>query len=63
MILISLNRYFLDDRLLGPSTAQEVIQLTSGQSLNQGLGVQNPARVLMLDAASVSISSFILVIS
>ncbi|XP_021962373.1 E3 ubiquitin-protein ligase HUWE1 isoform X3 [Folsomia candida] len=38
-------------RLLGPSTAQDAMQFTSGQSFNHGLGVQNPARVLMLDAA------------
>lgn len=41
-------------RLLGPSTAQDAMQFTSGQSFNHGLGVQNPARVLMLDAAVVN---------
>jgi hypothetical protein len=39
-------------RLLGPSTAQDVIQLTTGQALNhQGI---RDARLLVMDAATVS---------
>jgi len=38
-------------RLLGPSTAQEVIQLTTGQALNQGM---RDARFLVMDATAVS---------
>lgn len=36
-------------RLLGPSTAQEVIQLTTGQALNQGI---RDARFLVMDATA-----------
>lgn len=59
VLFLYLNFCILSCRLLGPSTAQDAMQFTSGQSFNQGLGVQNPARVLMLDAAAVSIFLFL----
>jgi len=42
-------------RLLGPSTAQEVIQLTSGQSLSRD-GNPTHARIFVMDGVIVSYS-------